>query len=288
MATYTRTYGNNNDTIAPSDGYSLYVVDGGGGSDTFFADASSSGFTISAMDASGVTTVSGASGTTIKLSNVEKVSFKDGKYYLLQTQAAGEPANISGSAGNDLLKGNALNNLIDGGAGIDILQLSGLGKGGASLAHVGSNWTLNSMTTGSDTLSNVERIHFQDTKLALDLDGHAGQVAKLLGAVFGPAAVANKAYVGIGLNYLDGGTSYEALAALAVGVTGKSSPADVVNLLWSNVVGSAPSAAQAKPFIDMLNSGTSIGALATMAADTPINQGNINLVGLSQTGLEFA
>ena len=288
MATYTRTYGNNNDYIAPSDGYSLYVVDGGGGSDTFFADASSSGFTISTMDAGGVTTISGASGTTIKLSNVEKIAFKDGKYYLLQTQANSEPANINGSAGNDLLNGNAINNIIDGGAGIDTLQLSGLSKGAATLAHVGINWTLSSMSTGTDTLTNVERIQFQDTKLALDLDGHAGQVAKLLGAVFGASAVANKAYVGIGLSYLDSGMSYDALAALAVGVTGKSSPADVVNLLWSNVVGAAPTAAQAKPFIDMLNSGISIGALTTMAADTAINQGNINLVGLSQTGLEFA
>lgn len=287
MATYTRTYGSSNDYIAPSDGYSVYVVDGGAGSDTFFADASSRGFTISTMDASGVTTISGASGTTIKLSNVEKISFKDGKSYTLQTLSANATTNINGTAGNDQLTGTADNNNIDGSSGIDTLVLSTLSKNSVTLTQ-GNNWSVSSSSTGTDTLSNIERIQFQDTKIALDLDGHAGQVAKLLGAVFGANTVTNKAYVGIGLNYLDGGMSYEALAALAVSVTGKSAPADVVNLLWTNVVGTAPSADQAQPFVDMLNGGASIGWLTTMAADTGINQGNINLVGLSQTGLEFA
>jgi Ca2+-binding RTX toxin-like protein len=284
MATYTRTYGSSNDMIAPSDGYSIYVIDGGAGSDTFYADTGSSGFTISAMDGTGVTTVSGASGTTIKLSNVEKISFKDGKSFTLQTLSANTL--VQGTSGNDMLTGTTGNNTIDGGAGIDTVLLTSISKSGVSISH-GSNWTISSTSTGSDTLSNVERIQFQNTKLALDLDGHAGQAAKILGAVFGKAAVANKEYVGIGLNMLDGGTSYEAVAQLAVSVTGKTSNADIVSLLWTNVIGTAPSAAQAQPFIDMLNSGTSVGALTTMAADTSFNQSNINLVGLSQTGLEF-
>lgn len=208
-------------------------------------------------------------------------------YQIIGIREVNATTNINGSAGNDQLTGTAENNNIDGSSGIDTMVLTSLNKNSVTLTH-GTHWTVSSTSTGVDTLSNIERVQFQDTKVALDLDGHAGQVAKLLGAVFGPSSVTNKTYVGIGLSYLDGGMSYEALAALAVSVTGKSAPADVVNLLWTNVIGSAPSVDQAQPFIDMLNNGSSIGTLATLAADTSINQVNIDLVGLSQTGLEFA
>jgi len=288
MATYTRTYGSANDTIAPSDGYSLYNVDGGGGTDTFFADASSSGFTLSAMDSSGVTTISGASGTMIKLSNVEKISFKDGKSFTLQTLSASTPTAITGTTGNDQLTGNSANNTIDGGSGIDTLMLSSLSRSSVNLTHSGNQWTLNSTSTGTDTLTNMERIQFQNTKLALDLDGNAGRTAELLGAVFGRAAVNNKTFVGIGLSYLDSGVSFETLAGLAVNATGNTSPADVVKLLWTNLIGSAPTTAQAQPFVDLLNNGTSVGAFTVLAAQTDINRLNIDLVGLSQTGIEFA
>lgn len=140
---------------------------------------------------------------------------------------------------------------------------------------------------GKDSLVTTERLQFADVKVALDLDGNAGQVAKILGAVFGKAAVANKSYAGIGLSYLDGGMSYADLSALAINAAGASTPEQVVNLLWTNVVGSAPTAADARPFINMLNTGTSIGALGVLAEDTSLNTTNINLVGLSLTGLEY-
>ena len=58
---------------------------------------------------------------------------------------------------------------------------------------------------GFDSLAGVERLQFADQQLALDLDGAAGQAARLLGAVFGPASVPNPGYVGIALSLLDGG-----------------------------------------------------------------------------------
>lgn len=146
-------------------------------------------------------------------------------------------------------------------------------------------------TTGRDgriQTYEVERIQFSDSSLALDLNGNAGQVAKLLGAVFGAESVSDKNYVGIGLRLLDGGMSYQGLAALAVSAAGKSSSTDVCTLLWTNVMGSAPTTADIAPFKAMLDSGQmSIGSLTTLAADTSLNTANIGLVGLSQTGLEF-
>ena len=51
---------------------------------------------------------------------------------------------------------------------------------------------------------------------AYDLDGPAGVVARTLGAVFGPAAVGNAVYAGIGLQLVDAGLGYESLLDLAL------------------------------------------------------------------------
>jgi Ca2+-binding RTX toxin-like protein len=134
----------------------------------------------------------------------------------------------------------------------------------------------------------IERLHFTDGGVALDLDGAAGEVARLLGAVFGPAAVHNREWVGIGLRLKDAGLSYQALAAEAVAASGVGSHAGIVTLLWTHLVGSAPSAEQAQPYIEQLGRGMSVGELARFAADLPLNAANIDLVGLAASGIEFA
>jgi len=61
----------------------------------------------------------------------------------------------------------------------------------------------------------------------------------------------------------------------------------VVTLLWTNIIGYAPSANEKEPYLKMLESGMAAGALVQMAADSSFNTSNINLVGLSLTGIEF-
>lgn len=141
---------------------------------------------------------------------------------------------------------------------------------------------------GTDTLDSIERIIFTDFALALDVSGSAGMVAKLIGAVFGAGSVANTSYVAIGLSYLDNGTSYADLAALAIDAAGAKSPEQITSLLWNNVVGSAPTADQILPYImDMKNGVTTVGTLGVLAADTSINQENIDLVGLKNRGITY-
>ncbi|MRD55324.1 hypothetical protein GH816_02045 [Betaproteobacteria bacterium LSUCC0115] len=145
-----------------------------------------------------------------------------------------------------------------------------------------------SFVEGLDILESIERIEFSDISIAFDLNGNAGQVAKLLGAVFGADSVGNAEYVGIGLDLLDAGMSYTDLAALAVSVNGKSSSTDVCTLLWENVIGTPATSADIAPFKAMLDGNQlSIGQLTTLAADTSFNMENIDLVGLAQTGLEY-
>ncbi len=53
------------------------------------------------------------------------------------------------------------------------------------------------------------------------------------------------------------------------------------------MIGSKPTAAEKAPFIALLESGMTAGALAQLAADSSFNTTNINLVGLAQTGIEY-
>ncbi len=203
--------------------------------------------------------------------------------------------NVIGTAQADAMLGNAAGNTltggggddtINGGAGIDMATYAGA-RAGYTVTIAAQQVTVSGGADGADTLSNVERLQFSDTKLALDLGGSAGQVAKLLGVCFGVAALANKQYVGIGLSLLDGGTTYEQLAALAMGAVGATTPTAVVNLLWTNLFGSAPTTDQAAPYVALLGGSISVGALTVMAADLELNTNHINLVGLAGTGIEY-
>lgn len=210
---------------------------------------------------------------------------------------------IDGFAGNDVFYGNGVGKYNDnfyGGDGIDTSVLRGK-LSNYTITSGSDLW--NSYTDkaelkgfyvtdktgldGGQSLSGVERLKFSDTSVALDISGNAGTALKILAAVFGKSTVNNKQYVGIGLDLLDKGMSYDTLAGLALGVAQATTNDQIVTTLWTNVVGSAPSANDKAPFIKLLQDGLSAGALAHLAADTSLNTNNINLVGLAQTGIEY-
>ncbi|SFK60798.1 hypothetical protein SAMN05216302_101068 [Nitrosomonas aestuarii] len=201
---------------------------------------------------------------------------------------------IEGGSGRDILSGFGGDDTLIGNDAIDAAIYSSQSADYILEKHTDDVWTIshkNSGTDGTDTIVNIERIQFSDNSVALDLDGHAGQTAKLIGAVFGAESVLNKQFVGIGLRFLDDGTSYETLMQLAItaalGVDAVNHTA-VVNLLYENIAGFTPSAAEETRFVALLDSGThTVASLGILAAETGLNQDNINLVGLSQTGLEY-
>jgi hypothetical protein len=207
--------------------------------------------------------------------------------------------NAIGGSGNDTINGNPGNNTLTGGGGIDTLD-GGAGIDTSAYTATRSSYTLTlgatttvqdkrtaGLSDGTDSLKNIERLKFSDVSLALDLNGHAGQAVKLLGTVFGAATVANKQFVGVALSLLDNGMSYEHLATAALGVAGKTSNADVAALLWTNLFGAAPTDAQLASVVAIFDGGMSQGALTVLVADLGQTANNINLVGLSQTGIEF-
>ena len=205
--------------------------------------------------------------------------------------------NLIGSNFGDHLVGNELNNQLTGNAGNDSID----GSTGIDTAIYDNSLSEFILTKGtdswaitksdeSDSLVNIERLQFTDTNVALDLDGNAGKTAKLLGAILGAEGVSNKVYVGAGLYFLDGGMTYEELmqAALDVVLGANPSSSSVVDLIWTNIVGPPTPADNLPQYSALIDNGTYTAAeLAVAAADHSLNTTNIDLVGLSQTGLEY-
>jgi len=300
------------DTFVGSDDNNHFV--GGGGNDTITGGAGRDRFEGNAGDDS----IDG-------LGSLDQVSYHDAPSAVTVDLAGGfarggggndqlrSIEDVIGSAFDDTLTGNQSLNMLEGGDGNDTffstngddVLIGGNGIDTVVYPFQRSAYTLHPRlgvtnqffmvekpnSLGVDSLAGVERLQFfNDERLAFDLlpGGHANQAARLLGAVFGRDAVANKACVGIGLRLLDAGVSYTELAAAAVASAGVSSPSAIVALLFTHLTGSAPTPAQAAPFVELLASGAvSVGALTVAAADLDLNAANINLVGLMETGLGY-
>ncbi|QOJ22171.1 MAG: hypothetical protein HRU77_12380 [Gammaproteobacteria bacterium] len=199
---------------------------------------------------------------------------------------------LSGGGGNDSLNGGSGDDILNGQDGIDTAVYAGSRDAFTITRNTDHSYTItdNTHTEGTDTLNGIERISFSDDHLALDIDGNAGITAKTLGAVFGKDALANKEYAGIGLKLLDGGMSYNDLMELAIN-TELGTHADdtaIVNLLYSNVVGTTPSASDLNYYTGLLQNGSyNEASIGILAADSTANANHINLIGLAATGLEF-
>ena len=196
---------------------------------------------------------------------------------------------LTGDAGNDRLTGSGGNDLLNGGPGVDTAVYAGV-RSGYLVAPQAATVTASAGGEGRDDLQGIERLAFSDGALALDLSGNAGTVAKFLGAVFGRESVANTAYVGIGLSLIDGGMSADALMAYALEARlggGYSREAEV-RLLYQNLAGVAPSAADVAYWTGTLASGqyTPV-SLAVFAAEYELNLQNIGFTGLAQDGLPY-
>ena len=210
--------------------------------------------------------------------------------------------NAVGGRGNDQLRGNSVNNLLQGGAGDDLMDgrdgidtaVYSAGRASYLVQVLGAHHAVVSHQLpggdGTDTLLNIERLQFSDTRLALDLDGNAGFVARLVGAVYGAEHVKNPYLVGLGLSYVDGSTSFDELTQLALSdrLTANYSAQSAIALLYQNLVGQAIPAGDLQHWQSMIDNGQyNTLSLARMAFDLPENVLNIDLAGLQQSGLAY-
>ena len=209
----------------------------------------------------------------------------------------GAPGQLAGSDGDDVLRGGDGNDVftpgrgsdtIHGGLGLDTVVLGG-GVGDYDVSVDAAGVRLFNKVTGDVTrLQDVERVAFAQNSLALDLvDGAAGTAARLLAALAGPDAVANQGLVGVALALLDGGMPPAELAALGLSVLGMNDDMSAGVLLWTNVVGSAPTPDILQGLSDYFSAGNTAADLALLGAGTDLVAQHIDLVGLAATGLEF-
>jgi len=155
-------------------------------------------------------------------------------------------------------------------------------------------------TLVSFNLNNYQRVNYTDKSTAFDLTGHAGDVYALLKAGFG--GTVNTTYEGLGIKMEDTGSTSaqvaQAIASSTVFATaaGGSDYASFVNFVYTNVVGTAPTPAQALPYVTQLATGsTTEGAMLAAAAHITTFQQTIGLVGvapattgvLSTSGIDF-
>lgn len=211
--------------------------------------------------------------------------------------------NIIGSAFDDALFGNAQANVItgnggsdtiDGGEGLDIaVYTQPLSEITLSRNKENRNatWEIILSDSEKDTLVNVERLSFADTRVALDLDGNAGRTVKLLGAFLGSEAITNKSFVGIGLQFLDAGGAYESLMELAIKTVFGETPnsLSVVATFYQNITGHQAPENVMDTYSSLLDDGDlSVLSLSLQVADSEFNLSNIDLVGLSATGIEYS
>lgn len=201
---------------------------------------------------------------------------------------------LDGAAGNDTLHGGAGDDRLVGGDGIDLAVFDGARATCQVAAKPEGGWRISGPVDGTDDLVGVERIGFSDLHLALDLDGAAGTVAKLVGAVFGASYLAQPALVGVGIALADCGLSAAALADLAVAtdlritLAGGAGHRELVLQLWHNVIGGTADEATVSALVEQLDRGElTPGALALLAAELEQNLQQIDLVGLGASGLPY-
>jgi Ca2+-binding RTX toxin-like protein len=197
---------------------------------------------------------------------------------------------FSGAAGSDTLNGGAGNDSLDGGTGVDTALYSS-NHAGYTVEKTASGYSVSGLE-GNDTLTSIERIQFADQKFALDLGAGeaAGNTVRVIGAAFDTPAIAqHPEWVGVGLQFFDGGQSMLQVCELVAQIMAMSDTA-FVTTVYTNVVGVAPDTATRDGFARMLQgSGGQMtqGQLLELAANIEQNAQQINLVGLQASGVEF-
>lgn len=219
---------------------------------------------------------------TLKNVRVDTIT-RDNFVGSLDPDGSRQPLDLTGTAGNDVLVGSWLDDRLDGGAGDDVLTggagddllFGGAGLDTARYARLREEYAVRSDAApgkwfvddlrggpddGHDRLDGIERLAFADGALALDVDGAAGQAYRIYRAAFDRAP--DEVGMGYWMAALDRGASLHAVAAgfaesqeFRALVGAAPSNADVVTLLYRNVLDRAPDQGGFAFWLDVLESG---------------------------------
>lgn len=200
-----------------------------------------------------------------------------------------------GSQYADQLTAGTGSETIDGLGGTDTVVY-----GAARAAHTitRSDSGLSVTESGStDTLQNIERLAFSDTRVAFDLqEGEAGAMTACFIGALARDALASREVVGIILDYFDDGYTLEGLSAYAIeiglvrGLAGSDSNEALAQLVFRNVTGKEGSAVEIDSLLAYMDGRTEGYSQAEFIAAVAGHETTLECVGLAslqQSGLEY-
>jgi Ca2+-binding RTX toxin-like protein len=197
---------------------------------------------------------------------------------------------INAGFGDDGITGGIGNDTINGGGGLDTAIYSGKRATYTASNNKGA-LTVSGGTDGADTLSNVERLKFDDALLAFDTSGNAGQTYRLYQAAFNRTP--DKDGLSGWVNGVDSGMTMLKVAAAFID-SGEfkalygTSPSDsaFVNLLYNNALHRPADAGGLEYWVNQLNSHSQSREQALLGfSESAENQAA--LIGVIQGGIEL-
>jgi hypothetical protein len=201
----------------------------------------------------------------------------------------GASLSVNAGLGNDVITLGDSNHSVDGGAGIDTAVFSGA-RTAYTLTKTDTGYNVQG-SAGTDTLVNVERLHFNDSTLALDISGNAGQVYRLYQAAFNRTPDAGG--LGYWIKAADNGATLQSIAAEFIksdeskAMYGANpNNADFLDKLYHNVLHRAGDKAGYDWWLGHMNAGdTSQAAALAEFGESAENQAA--LIGVIGNGFTF-
>jgi len=190
-------------------------------------------------------------------------------------------------AGNDMITTGGGSDAVDGGAGIDVAVLPGtttdyrISRSGSSATLVGNGDTIN--------LTDVERVWIGGQKVAIDVDGNAGQAYRLYQAAFD--RVPDLGGLGYQMKALDDGASLGWVASNFIASPefqskyGALNNTQFVTQLYANVLHRAPDSGGLSYHLDRLANGVQRESILVGFSESPENQANV--IGAINNGMFY-
>ena len=192
---------------------------------------------------------------------------------------------LDGRGGDDHFIGGGGNDMIDAGGGRDTVAYAG-SLSAYAIRREGDAVVVSHSAgkDGVDQLRQVERLHFSDTSVALDIDGVGGQAYRIYQAALNRTPDA--AGVGFWIHQMDKGLPLD-LVALAVmdspefttAYAGVSSSSDLVDRFYVNILGRKAEAAGVAFWAGVIDSGNATLAQVLVA----ISESAENKAGVAET-----
>lgn len=197
---------------------------------------------------------------------------------------------INGYAGVDTITGGAGNDIIDGGVGTDNAVYSGA-RASYTITQSGNNFIVKALTgtDGTDTLTNIERLKFSDSIVALDISGVAGQAYRLYQAALNRAP--DVAGLSNWIRNMDAGMSLDTAAngfaqsaEFKVKFGDNQTNQQFITTMYDNVLHRTPDDGGLLNWMNQLNAGAMTKA-QILSGFSESTENQINVIGVIQSGV---